>query len=54
MSGVRSVANSTEVVVLSSDPKPLLTESFGELTGFRNDIGVLRDDGAGEYPGRTR
>jgi hypothetical protein len=54
VSGVRSVANSTEMVVLSLDPEPLLTEPFGELTGVLSEIGVLRDDGAGEYPGQTR
>jgi hypothetical protein len=43
-----------EMAVLSLDPEPLLVESFGELTGFLNEIRVLRDDSAGEYPGQTR
>jgi hypothetical protein len=54
VSGIGSVANSMEMAVLSSDPKPLMVESFSELTGFWSDIRRLRDDGAGEYPGRTR
>jgi hypothetical protein len=48
------VANSTEVVVLCSDSEPLLAESFCELTGFRDEIGVFCCDSAGEYPGQTR
>jgi hypothetical protein len=54
VSWIRSVANSTEVAVLSSDPEPLLAESFGELTGSLSEIRVFRYDSAGEYPGRTR
>jgi hypothetical protein len=48
------VASSTEMAVLSLDSKPLLAESFGELTGFQDDVRGLRCDGTGEYPGRTR
>jgi hypothetical protein len=48
------VASSMEMAVLSSDPKPLLAESFGELTGFRDVIRKFRRDSAGEYPGRTQ
>jgi hypothetical protein len=48
------VASSTEVAVLSSDSEPLLAESFGELTGFQDDIRGFRRDSAGEYPGQTR
>jgi hypothetical protein len=54
VSGSRAVASLTEMTVLSSDSKPLLAESIGELTGFRDDIRVFRCDGAGEYPGQTR
>jgi hypothetical protein len=54
VSWVRAVANSTEMAVLSSDSKPLLAESFSELTGFRDGIRGFRRDSAGEYPGRTR
>jgi hypothetical protein len=54
VSWVQVVANSTEVAVLSSDSKPLMAESFGELTGFWYDVRVFHCDGAGEYPGRTR
>jgi hypothetical protein len=54
VSWIGSVANSAEMSVLSLDPEPLLTEVVGELTGFLHEIRVLRDDGAGEYPGRTR
>jgi hypothetical protein len=49
----RSVANSTEMMVLCSDSKPLLAESFCELTGFWYQIRRFCGDGAGEYPGRT-
>jgi hypothetical protein len=48
------VANLAEMSVLSLDSEPLLVESVGELTGFRYEVGVFCDDGAGEYPGRTR
>jgi hypothetical protein len=48
------VANLAEMSVLSLDPEPLLAESVGELTGVLHEIRVLRDDGTGEYPGRTR
>jgi hypothetical protein len=51
---IRSVVNSTEVAVLSLDSEPLLAESLGELTGFRDDIRVFRCDSTGEYPGQTR
>jgi hypothetical protein len=54
VSGFGSVANSTEVAVLGSDSEPLVAESFGKLTGLRDDIRMLRDDSTGEYPGRTR
>jgi hypothetical protein len=54
VSRIGTAANSTEVAVLCSDSKPLLAESFSELMGFWHEIRVLRDDGAGEYPGRTR
>jgi hypothetical protein len=54
MSWVWSVANLAEVSVLRSDSEPLLVESFCELLGFRDEIGVFRHDGAGEYPGQTR
>jgi hypothetical protein len=47
------VANSMEMAVLSSDSEPLLAESLGELTGFRDDIRVFHCDSAGEYPRRT-
>jgi hypothetical protein len=43
-----------ELAILSSDSKPLLTESFGELTGLRDNVRMLRSDSAGEYPGQTR
>jgi hypothetical protein len=48
------VASLTEMTVLSSDSKPLLAESIGELTGFRDDVRVFCCDGTGEYPGQTR
>jgi hypothetical protein len=51
VSGVRVVANSSEVAVLCSDSEPLLAESFGEQMGFRYDVRWFRDDGTGEYPG---
>jgi hypothetical protein len=54
VSWVRAVANLTEMMVLSLDSEPLLAESFGELTGFRDDVRVFCCDGAGEYPGQTR
>jgi hypothetical protein len=44
VSWVRSVASSMEMSVLSSDPEPLLAESFGELTGFLSEIRVFHDD----------
>jgi hypothetical protein len=53
MSWIRSVASLTEMAVLSSDSKPLLAESFGELMWFRDVIRRLRCDSAGEYPGQT-
>jgi hypothetical protein len=43
------VANLTEMMVLSLDSEPLLAESFGELTGFRDDVRVFCCDSAGEY-----
>jgi hypothetical protein len=49
-----SVANSAEVMVLRSDPEPLLSESVGELTRVFGVIRVNRGDGTGEYPARTR
>jgi hypothetical protein len=54
VSWVGAVASSAELAVLSPDSKPLLTESFGEQTGFRDDVRVFRCDGTGEYPGQTR
>jgi hypothetical protein len=40
VSGIGAVANSMELAVLSSDSVPLLAESFGELTGFRDGVRV--------------
>jgi hypothetical protein len=54
VSWVWAAANLTEVMVLCSDPKPLLAESFGELMGFRDKVGVFCCDSTGGYPGRTR
>jgi hypothetical protein len=54
VSWVGAVANLMELAILSSDSKPLLTESFGELTGLRDNVRMLRSDSAGEYPGQTR
>jgi hypothetical protein len=48
------VASSTEMVVLGSDLEPLLVESFGELTGFGDDVRGFRRDSAGEYLGKTQ
>jgi hypothetical protein len=48
------VANSAEVMILRSDPEPLLSESVGELTRVFCVIRVNRGDGTGEYPARTR
>jgi hypothetical protein len=54
VSWVGVVANSMEVAILSLDSEPLLTESFGELTGLWDNVRMFRSHSAGEYPGQTR
>jgi hypothetical protein len=54
VSGIGSVAKLLEVSVLSTDPEPLLTQLIRERVGSPGPVRMLRDDGTGEYPGRTR